>query len=902
MNVDINLDPFEQAVLRIEEAIDKDSKQLDLTGLKLTKLPKIIGDLPNLELLHLAWNELSSLPEEIGSLKCLKTLHLSSNKFENIPKQITGLKNLKEFYARKNLIEIIPDYISDFSNLELLDLFNNYIDRISHKIENLSTIKNLNLKGNRLKEIPLGLTNLDKLEKLILSDNQLVALPEEIGNLKNLQKLYLRDNRLLSVPKELAKLKYLERLDLKGNNLSDLPEEFLSLSNLQTNKRYDDRKLGLNLKGNQFNIPDQLYKREPLEIIQFINDLKNVEKIPQNNYSLKEAKLIFLGSGFVGKTSLIKMLTQGLYNSDEVKTDGIAINDWRIRVNDTEIVAHIWDFGGQEIMHATHRFFMTSRSVYVLVINPRIEDSYGDSELEYWLKLIGSYAGSVPIIIAINKCETHPMDIGKASLLEKYPNVIEIVETSCVANFGIESLKENIIKGLRNLPHLDDHIPESYLAIKEKVVSINKDYISYSEYENLTMRIAPELNDRSRQVLVDLLHDLGIVLNFTEDKILSDTYVINPEWITHGVYKIINSYALIANRGVITDQEIDLILDNYKYPTIRERQFIIGMMLKFELCYQIPDKPKTYYVPSGFAKDRPKIEWDNHNSDILRFQYHYNVLPPAIMSRFIVKVHSLINENNYWRYGAIIQKDGCKSLIKADLTERKIFIEVHGDGYKRDLLSFIRGQFDLIHRTYVDIGVKAMIPLDKYSKEVVDYKSLLIYEEMGMKDYFAPELRRKFLVKDLLDGVGGSSFNEIMPPPKEPLYSKSFQEKEYKSNEGLFILPESSSIFQKKELISQYFVDNGVEIFFYDNEIIPDLKNRINRSNYVIADFSIPNPLTMKTFSICQETKTTLIPIVIEDANWIHSLDLSTYFKYSPNNLEVTLDQIANWTKSILLK
>ena len=42
---------------------------------------------------------------------------------------------------------------------------------------------------------------------------------------------------------------------------------------------------------------------------------------------------------------------------------------------------------------------MTSRSIYVLVINPRTQDSYsGDNELEYWLKLIRSYANDVPTL------------------------------------------------------------------------------------------------------------------------------------------------------------------------------------------------------------------------------------------------------------------------------------------------------------------------------------------------------------------------------------------------------------------------------------------------------------------------------------------------------------------------
>lgn len=45
---------------------------------------------------------------------------------------------------------------------------------------------------------------------------------------------------------------------------------------------------------------------------------------------------------------------------------------WPIRLKGEEDVRlHVWDFGGQEIMHATHQFFLTERSLYLLVLSGR---------------------------------------------------------------------------------------------------------------------------------------------------------------------------------------------------------------------------------------------------------------------------------------------------------------------------------------------------------------------------------------------------------------------------------------------------------------------------------------------------------------------------------------------------
>ena len=63
---------------------------------------------------------------------------------------------------------------------------------------------------------------------------------------------------------------------------------------------------------------------------------------------------------------------------------------------------NIWDFGGQEIMHGTHRFFLTERSLYLLVLEDRRED---DRSIYDWLKVIRNRGGNSPVMVVINKCD-----------------------------------------------------------------------------------------------------------------------------------------------------------------------------------------------------------------------------------------------------------------------------------------------------------------------------------------------------------------------------------------------------------------------------------------------------------------------------------------------------------------
>lgn len=133
------------------------------------------------------------------------------------------------------------------------------------------------------------------------------------------------------------------------------------------------------------------------------------------------------------------------FQRDERKTEGIQITPWPIRLHDTENVnLHIWDFGGQEIMHATHQFFLTGRGLYLLVLNGR--EGGEDVDIEYWLKLIESFGADSPVIVVLNKIQSHPFDLNRRGLEEKYPGRIRaFVRTDCEDGTGIEELRETIL-------------------------------------------------------------------------------------------------------------------------------------------------------------------------------------------------------------------------------------------------------------------------------------------------------------------------------------------------------------------------------------------------------------------------------------------------------------------------
>jgi GTPase SAR1 family protein len=73
------------------------------------------------------------------------------------------------------------------------------------------------------------------------------------------------------------------------------------------------------------------------------------------------SKLIFLGDGEVGKTSLCKRLKGEDFNLTEEQTDGVEISNKKYENKDKKnILFKFFDFAGQKDYHASHPIFFTT--------------------------------------------------------------------------------------------------------------------------------------------------------------------------------------------------------------------------------------------------------------------------------------------------------------------------------------------------------------------------------------------------------------------------------------------------------------------------------------------------------------------------------------------------------------
>ena len=301
---------------------------------------------------------------------------------------------------------------------------------------------------------------------------------------------------------------------------------------------------------------------------------------------------------------------------------------------------------------------------------------------------------------------------------------------------------------------------------------MNEDFISCEKYKKMCE--LKGITEKSAQnTLADYLDSLGVISYFNEFY-LDNTRILNPKWATQGVYKIINSKQLKESKGVLKLNTLNEILKkekdtDYNYPK-EQYSYIINLMKKFELCYNIDEE--TILIPNLLDKQEPldsDIDFDFKNS--LNFIIDYDFLTNSVMPRFSVKMHKDIKMQ--WRTGIVLgdKNYNCSALIKADKNAKKIYIYVNGE-QKQDYFSVILYLFREINTSFEKVKIKELVPMMDNSEITVSYEHLIRLNKNGIEKYMPDGSDNEYNVNDLLGNIYQKKNEEQQIQTSEQILTK----------------------------------------------------------------------------------------------------------------------------------
>ena len=550
----------------------------------------------------------------------------------------------------------------------------------------------LNLSRLGLTAVPQSLRELRNLESLIIANNKIRVLPSWIGELKAIKRIDLDSNLLRQLPEEIGAWHGLRLLFLSNNLLESLPESLLRLP-----------VISLSLDGNPgLGLPESILERSPKEILRYY-----FESRAEDGQPLLELKMLLVGRGKAGKTTLVKQLMEQEPDENESETHSIAIRELILKCPRAQVRTRVWDFGGQEILYSTHQFFLTERSLYLLVLEPRTGLAQRDAE--YWLKLIETQAGSSPVIVALNWSHGRRWRVDEVKLRRKFPFIVDIIATDALMGDGIQELRRAILKTIEErMPDVWLSFPKRWREIKNAVASMPNNYLTYREYTSLCARFGEERPDAQAD-LAGILHALGLALYFGKDPRLHDTRVLNPGWVTGGVYAVIRSPSVAQNDGQLSAADMPRVLREAQeqkvikakdYPP-KTHGFILELMRAFQLCYASEEeegKPTRYLVPELLPEFEPEMKEPWEKAPV-RLRYRYDVLPPGLLPRFIVRTHALNEGAPHWRHGVVLRHANAQALIReeSDRSELHVFVLGGDDETRRVLAAMVRRELEMLH-------------------------------------------------------------------------------------------------------------------------------------------------------------------------------------------------------------
>ncbi|XP_078696882.1 uncharacterized protein LOC144925004 [Branchiostoma floridae x Branchiostoma belcheri] len=345
-------------------------KHLDLTECNLRTLPPEMWRLKQLEWLEVSSNPLQTLPAEIGQLTNIEHLDLSYCELRTLTSEVWRLTQLEWLDLSYNPLQTLPAEIGQLINVKHLDLSCCKLHTLPHEVGRLTQLEWLDLSSNPLQTLSVEIGQLTHIKHLDLAGCQLRTLLPEVGRLTQLEWLKLSDNTLMALPVEIAQLTNISHLDVSGNSLRKPPAE--------------------------------VCRQGILAIRQYFDELERSKEDVSACL-----KVIVLGETMAGKTSLVQTLSsrESSLTKKEDRTHCVEITQW---APDDNITFEVYDFGGHDVYHLTHQFFLTPDALILLTVNLETynctQQSYNDA-VGFWLDTLNARVPGAVVTVVGSKSD-----------------------------------------------------------------------------------------------------------------------------------------------------------------------------------------------------------------------------------------------------------------------------------------------------------------------------------------------------------------------------------------------------------------------------------------------------------------------------------------------------------------
>ena len=483
-----------------------------------------------------------------------------------------------------------------------------------------------------------NLENLINLQYLDLGANKIEKL-ENLNTNPHLQFIFLISNKISTIENldGLVEAGRLSTLDLRDNPITNYPAETIDAGWAAIKERW----------------------------------IYETQLTPFNHI-----KCLLLGNANIGKSWLLHYFLKNKLPKKSVATHGITYQQLDNLIPNSFV--HIWDFGGQEYFHATHKLFFSPNSLSIVLWSKSIDHRDTDNpdtcfELSYWLRCIEQLTKDErllanEVIVCENKIDKNNYTATKinqeiyGTLFEKLN--LHFTNISLSERKRLHGFKELVVERGSTLMSKQ---PPKYLSYYKKLVDSKLDCIDLAQLK--------EDQNESFKTALKVFHNMGILLYF--HTIIPDKVFIQPQKLLDLLYKqILKSPSEYQLSTVEIERRIK---GNYLGLTSDD---VIKLLTHFDLVFKIREESELYFIPQYLPDEAPLVDFfkryhfSTPNIIVKSDSYLMNIVLLKLFARFGKSVKHTSNKTHhdylFWKNGLVIEQDQQIVLLNFDRQEQAI--------------------------------------------------------------------------------------------------------------------------------------------------------------------------------------------------------------------------------------
>ncbi|MBK8922112.1 MAG: hypothetical protein IPM81_11500 [Saprospirales bacterium] len=621
--------------------------------------------------LNLYDNSLAQFPfDQAADWQHLRVLFLAQNQLAEV--RLPVLPQLQWLDLADNPALRTLAFDAALPALETLDASDSGLERFELPA-GFASLKTIDLSRNKLAEAVFQ-GDCPALEWLDLSGNQLAEfeLPE---GFQRLEYLYLTDNKQPQQLHFTNPLGRLEVLHVSGCDLEELPIDTI----------LSDTLLSLYAAGNTpKNIPYIFLGTDSSNNCLEKARLWFTEIRDAPGERNKQVKLMLLGNGNAGKSTLLCAFEHGKCTCAEPHRSTHAVQMKTLRKGD--VVFNVWDFGGQEVYHGTHRLFMQSPAVQLILFDPDLEraaldgkprkdrlseDVVSDQPVEYWYETAKDISEKSRFLFVQNKMDDDPREDVRVRNYAR-DNRTEFRHISALMGQKVEDVEYFMGKLAKMLPDYNMLMPASWLAVRDFFAhnlnektprrTVTKDF-----YRELCAKM--KVSDATANLLFEYLHHSGFIYYHQN---LGETIIADQNWALDAIYKLFDrekpwyrEFRDRSNGQILAYRIFEIFGENH---TPEQKRLFLSFMVSCGICFKLNTEysddhiaASDIYVFTEFLPSKKNLvaekDWNERTRDVYTFRHRLPWINRYIIASFIAELGRKTDIRYIWRYGIQVQTE-----------------------------------------------------------------------------------------------------------------------------------------------------------------------------------------------------------------------------------------------------